>query len=55
MRISNSFQTASFSLHEDDWIVKSTGGKVSREMLMIALQGVQQILIRTSETMDATR
>lgn len=34
--------------------MKDSGLPVTREMMMIALQGVQQILIRFSDTMEAT-
>ena len=44
-----------FRLHEADWIVKGSDMPASRAELMIALQKVQQILIRTSDTEEATR
>ena len=42
-------------IHEDDWVVKESRMPVTREMLMIALQGVQQILIRFSDSTEATQ
>jgi laminin alpha 1/2 len=42
-------------LHESAWVVKSTRKPATREMIMIALQGVQQVLIRSSDTMEATQ
>ncbi|KDR22194.1 Laminin subunit alpha-1, partial [Zootermopsis nevadensis] len=47
-------------LHESLWRQKSptvpgSGDKVTREMLMVALQNVQHILIRASDSVDFTR
>ncbi|XP_069690531.1 laminin subunit alpha-2 isoform X2 [Periplaneta americana] len=47
-------------LHESLWQQKSpvlneSRGKVTREMLMVALQNVQHILIRASDTVDFTK
>ena len=40
--------------HEDQWVTKGNRLPVSREMLMIALQGVQQILVRAMDASGAT-
>jgi len=47
-------------LHESLWRQKSpsspgSGDKVTREMLMVALQNVQHILIRASDSVDFSR
>jgi len=47
-------------LHESLWHQRSppvpgSGDKVTREMLMVALQNVQHILIRASDSVDFTR
>ncbi|KAJ4442448.1 hypothetical protein ANN_04034 [Periplaneta americana] len=49
-----------YKLHESLWQQKSpvlneSRGKVTREMLMVALQNVQHILIRASDTVDFTK
>ena len=45
----------SFRLHESEWVSKDSRLPVSRAMLMIGLQGVQQILVRASDTAGATK
>ena len=43
-------------IHEDDWVIK--GGSVApatRETIMVALQNVQKLLIRASDTSESTR
>ena len=43
-------------LHESLWRVKNNPkGKVSRAMMMVALQNVQHILIRATDSMDRTK
>ncbi|XP_063590781.1 laminin subunit alpha lam-3-like isoform X2 [Penaeus indicus] len=41
-------------LHEDYWRLKNKPKKVTREMMMIALQNIQHILIRATHAADAT-
>ncbi|XP_042207400.1 laminin subunit alpha-2-like [Homarus americanus] len=41
-------------LHEDYWRLKNKPQKVTREMMMIALQNIQHILIRATHAADAT-
>ncbi|XP_071547005.1 laminin subunit alpha-1-like isoform X2 [Panulirus ornatus] len=42
-------------LHEDYWRLKNEPKIVTREMMMIALQNIQHILIRATHAADATR
>ena len=42
-------------LHESEWVSKESRLPVSRAMMMIGLQGVQQILVRASDTAGATK
>ncbi|XP_050712288.1 laminin subunit alpha-1-like isoform X2 [Eriocheir sinensis] len=41
-------------LHEDYWRLKGEPNRLSREMMMIALQNIQHILIRATHASDAT-
>eukprot|EP00094_Tigriopus_californicus_P001836 TCALIF_01772-PA protein Name:"Similar to Lama1 Laminin subunit alpha-1 (Mus musculus)" AED:0.11 eAED:0.12 QI:0/0.86/0.58/1/0.95/0.95/24/1780/2877 len=42
-------------MHEDEWVVKETQRPATREMIMVALQDVQKILIRSSDAMESTK
>ncbi|XP_063877309.1 laminin subunit alpha-1-like isoform X1 [Scylla paramamosain] len=41
-------------LHEDHWHLKNDPRRVTREMMMIALQNIQHLLIRATHASDAT-
>ena len=50
------FEKFPLRLHESLWRMKNNPqGKVSRAMMMIALQNVQHILIRATDSMDRTK
>ncbi len=41
-------------LREDEWVLKGSGLPVTREMVMVALQSVDRILVRASDNEEAT-
>ena len=42
-------------MHESDWVLKGSRSPATRKVIMVALQRVDQLLIRASDTMEATR